>query len=70
VYERDGGAWRLIVLHEGLAIDEPGSGAAFKKVLPPAPETPKAEPAAEDKPASTAKAKKKKKRKPPPPSDD
>ena len=70
VYERNGETWRLIVLHEGLAIDEPGSGAAFKKVLPPAPETPKAEPAAEDKPASTAKAKKKKKRKPPPPSDD
>jgi ketosteroid isomerase-like protein len=72
VYAKDGAAWRLIVLHEGLAIDEPGSGAAFKKMLPPAPEAPRAEPAkpdADDKPASPVK-KKKKRRKPPPPSDD
>ncbi|HET7503574.1 MAG TPA: nuclear transport factor 2 family protein [Kofleriaceae bacterium] len=64
VYEKDGDGWRLAVLHEALAVDEPGSGAPFKKVVPPAPpppEPPKAQPAA-DKPASDATANKKKRR--------
>jgi ketosteroid isomerase-like protein len=66
VYARDGAGWKLIALHEALAIDEPGSGAAFKKVLPPEP--PKPEPVtdkpATDKPATdTATSKKKKPRK-------
>ncbi|HEU4735217.1 MAG TPA: nuclear transport factor 2 family protein [Kofleriaceae bacterium] len=64
VYEKEAGGWKLAALHEALAIDEPGSGAAFKKIVPPAPappEPPKAEPAA-DKPASDAPARKKKPR--------
>jgi ketosteroid isomerase-like protein len=88
VYDKDGPGpgWKLIALHEALAFDEPGSGTAFKKILPPAPpqpEPPKAEP---DKPAAetpaadkraddTAAVKKKKPRKkrapkPKPPADD
>src|SRR5262249_33446546 len=65
VYERDGAAWKLIVLHESVAIDQPGSGAAFKKIVPPAP---KAEPAKpDDRPAdATTKTKTKKKKKPRP----
>ncbi|HEX3473558.1 MAG TPA: nuclear transport factor 2 family protein [Kofleriaceae bacterium] len=74
VYEKDGAAWRLIVLHEGLAIDAPGSGTAYKKIVPAPPAPPRAEPARpEDKPADTAtakRAKKKKKPKPAPRSDD
>jgi ketosteroid isomerase-like protein len=65
IYQKDGAAWRMIALHEALAIDQPGSGTAFKKILPAAPapaEPAKASPA--DKPAdATAKAKTKKKRK-------
>ncbi|HEX8109306.1 MAG TPA: hypothetical protein VF516_16350, partial [Kofleriaceae bacterium] len=72
VYEKDGAAWQLIVLHEGLAIDEPGSGTAYKKIVP-AP--PRAEPAKPDdkKPGDTATAKAKparKKKKPAPKPDD
>lgn len=67
VYEKEGTAWKLMVLHEAIAIGEPGSGAPFKKIVPAAPEPPKAEPAkAEDKPApakkSKAKVKKSKKK--------
>jgi ketosteroid isomerase-like protein len=74
VYEKDGAAWKLIVLHEGLAIDAPGSGTAYKKIVPAAPAPPKAEPAKSDdpKPTATAKARptKKKKPKPAPKTDD
>jgi ketosteroid isomerase-like protein len=59
VYEKDAGAWKMILLHEALALDEPGSGASYKKILPPAPpEAPKAEPARTD----DAKARPKKKK--------
>ncbi len=76
VYEKDGAAWKLIVLHEGLAIGEPGSGTAFKKIVPAAPraEPARPEPARPDdaKPSdtATAKAKPKKKKKPAPKPDD
>ena len=73
VYEKDGAAWKLIVLHEGMAIGEPGSGAAYKKILPPAPEPPRPEPAKATRPddkkpsdAATAKTRKKKKPRPSP----
>lgn len=60
IYGRDGAAWKLIALHEAVAIDEPGAGAAFKKIVPAAP-APKAEPAAPaDKPTDTAAGKKSK----------
>lgn len=62
VYESDGDAWRLIALHESLALDEPGSGTAFKKIMPPAPERIEPEPA----PAPTTRKKVKPKRKPRP----
>ncbi|HEX7841038.1 MAG TPA: nuclear transport factor 2 family protein [Kofleriaceae bacterium] len=67
VYEKDGAAWRMIALHEAVALDEPGSGAAFKKILPPAtaaPEPPKAQPADPKSDTTTAKAKVRKKRRP------
>jgi ketosteroid isomerase-like protein len=67
VYEKDGAAWKLIALHEALAIDEPGSGAAFKKILPPAPvaaEPPRAQPADQKSSTPTEKAKTRKKRRP------
>jgi ketosteroid isomerase-like protein len=75
VYERDGAGWRLIALHEALAFGEPGAGAPFKKVLPPAPpppEPPRAEPADKkpDAPAQKKTKTKKKKRKPAPKEDD
>lgn len=43
VYEKDGASWGLIALHEAVAVDEPGSGAPFKKTLPPAPKPPEPE---------------------------
>jgi ketosteroid isomerase-like protein len=66
VYEKDGVAWKLIVLHEALALDEPGSGAAFKKIIPPAPppEPAKTDTAKADDTAATKPKKKKKKPKP------
>ena len=68
VYEKDGPAWKLIVLHEGLAIDAPGSGTAYKKIVPAAPAPPRAEPAKPDgpKPTATAKARPARKKKPKP----
>jgi ketosteroid isomerase-like protein len=69
VYEKDGAAWKLIVLHEGIAIDAPGSGTAYKKIVPAAPAPPRAEPAKPDDQKSTAtaaKAKPAKKKKPKP----
>ena len=63
IYQKDAGAWRMIALHEALAIDEPGSGTAFKKILPPAPPPEPAKAAPADKPDTTAKAKIKAKKK-------
>jgi ketosteroid isomerase-like protein len=60
IYERDAQAWKLIALHEAVAVGEPGAGAPFKKILPPAPAPePKVEPAkpAEAKPADAEPAK-------------
>jgi ketosteroid isomerase-like protein len=73
IYEKEGAAWKLIALHEAAAVAEPGSGAAFKKILPPEPakpEPPKVE-AAQDKKAddAPAKPKPKRKKKPRPPAD-
>jgi ketosteroid isomerase-like protein len=65
VYEKDGPGWKMSALHEALAIDEPGSGAPFKKILPPAPaapDPPKMD-SADKKPDDTVTAKKKKKKK-------
>jgi ketosteroid isomerase-like protein len=75
VYEKDGAAWKLIVLHEGLAIDEPGRGTAHKKIVPAAPAPPRAEPVRPDdsKSSSAASAKARptrKKKKPARKSDD
>lgn len=71
VFERAGDDWKLIMLHEAVALDQPGAGASFKKTVPPAPgvepEEPKPDPKAK-KPAKTkpkAKAKKPKKKKKP-----
>ncbi len=36
VFEKSGSEWKLIALHEAVAFDQPGSGASFKKILPPA----------------------------------
>ncbi len=56
VYEKDGGGWRLTALHESLAIDSPGEGAAFKKFAPP-PAAPKVEPKKVDEPPKVAAVK-------------
>jgi hypothetical protein len=70
VYAKEGAGWRMTALHEALAFDEAGSGAAWKKIVPPAPAPPpepakvetteaKADPATDKKPDDTAAAKKK-----------
>jgi len=67
VYEKDGAAWKMIALHESLAFDQPGSGAPFKKILPPAPPPPpKAEEPAKKDTAQKSRTKKKKKYRPDP----
>lgn len=57
VYVQDGGEWRLIALHESLALGEPGSGAGFKKILPPRPVEPKPAEVIADKPKDKGKGK-------------
>ena len=56
VFRKAGDDWRMMALHEALAFDVPGAGAALAKVAPPALPKP-AEPA---KPAAAAKPTKKK----------
>ncbi len=61
VYEKNGADWRMIALQESLAVEEPGTGAAYKKVVAPA--LPKVDPPpkpAEDAPPPKKKKKKKK----------
>ncbi len=59
VFEKAGAEWKMIALHESVAIDQPGSGVAFKKVLPPAPKEvvveAKVEPKVEKKPEKVEK---------------
>lgn len=59
VYARDGRDWTLIALQHSLAVDEPGIGANFKKVTPPAI---KAEPPPPKTEAPPKKPKRKKKK--------
>ncbi|HUJ57423.1 MAG TPA: nuclear transport factor 2 family protein [Kofleriaceae bacterium] len=68
VFEKAGADWKLIALHESLALDAPGAATALKKIAPP-PE-PKAEPAAPPKTADAPPRKKRHKKKKPPPEDD
>ena len=57
VYEKDGADWKLIALHESVALAEPGAGASFKKVVPPKPAEPKpVEVVIADKPKDGKKA--------------
>ena len=74
VYEKDGDNWKLIALQESLAVDEPGSGESFVKVLPPAPRPPEPPPeekkVEKDKKKDKDETKKKKKKKPKKASDD
>lgn len=67
VYEKTAGEWKMIALQESLAVDAPGVGAPFKKVVAPA--LPKVEEPPK-KPDDTPPKKKKKKKKKPPPTDD
>jgi ketosteroid isomerase-like protein len=71
VFEKSGSEWKMIALHEALAFDQAGAGAAFKKTLPPAPKEPEpaAEPVAKKKKDEPEK-KKKKKKKPKPAADE
>ena len=64
VFEKNHGDWRLIALQESLALDEPGIGANFKKVTPPAvkAEEPPPPPKDDDKLKKKKHKKKKKKR--------
>ncbi|MBA2542981.1 MAG: nuclear transport factor 2 family protein [Deltaproteobacteria bacterium] len=79
VFEKAGNEWTLIALHEALAVDQAGAGAAFKKTLPPAPKEPEIEAEGEKPPKKKAAKpakdedpppKKKKKKKKPKPKDD
>jgi ketosteroid isomerase-like protein len=69
VFEKNGADWKMIALQESLAVDEPGTGAAFKKVVAPAlpKEEPPPPPPKKDEPPPPKKKKKKKKK---PASDD
>jgi ketosteroid isomerase-like protein len=65
VYEKAGAGWKMIALHEAIAFDEPGSGTAWKKIVPPAPQAPappKLEPT-DKNPDGTATAKEKRRSK-------
>ena len=68
VYEKNGNDWKLIALQESIAVDEPGTGASYKKVVAPA--LPKVEEAPPPKKKEEAPKKKKKKKKKKPKSDD
>jgi hypothetical protein len=57
VFEKDGDTWKMIALHESLALDEPGSGAAFVKILPPAPRPPEPPPEVKDEKKDKKKGK-------------
>jgi ketosteroid isomerase-like protein len=68
IFERSADSWTMIALQESLALDEPGVGANFKKVvapaLPPPPEeAKKPDDAGKKKKTTTTKKKKKKKKK-------
>jgi len=60
IYEKSGDGWTLLALQESLAVDEPGVGANFKKITPPAV---KAEPPPPPPPPKKDEPKKKKKKK-------
>ena len=79
VYEKNGDDWRMIALQESLAVEQPGTGVAFKKVvapllpLAPAVAVAAAKPVADAQTTTTTtktKKTKKKKRKKPKPVDD
>jgi ketosteroid isomerase-like protein len=38
IFERAGDNWKMIALQESAAVDAPGSGTAWKKIVPPKPE--------------------------------
>lgn len=65
VFEQADGGWRLIALHEAVALDAPGAGAELIKILPPAPEVapPPATAESDAKPKKPKKPKKTKKKK-------
>ena len=67
VFEKNGEGWKMILLQESVALDEPGAGASFVKILPPAPKPPEPPPevkdAKKDDKAKTETTKKKKKKK-------
>ncbi|MCW5804747.1 MAG: nuclear transport factor 2 family protein [Deltaproteobacteria bacterium] len=44
IFAKAGTTWKLIALHESLAIDAPGAGAPWKKILPPKAPEPKEPP--------------------------
>jgi ketosteroid isomerase-like protein len=64
IFEKSEGAWSMIALQESLALDEPGIGANFKKVTPPAvkQDEPPPQPREDEKPKKSVKKKKKKKK--------
>lgn len=61
VYERAGDDWKMISLQESLAVDEPGVGANFKKITPPAIKADDPPPPPKDDDKKPKKKKKKKK---------
>ena len=57
LFERNEDGWKMIALHEALAIDAPGAGAEFVKVVPGAAKQP--EPAQNEHKADKKKDEKK-----------
>ncbi|HEX4422982.1 MAG TPA: nuclear transport factor 2 family protein [Kofleriaceae bacterium] len=52
IYEKDGAGWKLAMLHEAVALDEPGAGVPFKKIVPGPASAAPAAPAAPPTPAA------------------
>ncbi len=69
VYVRDGAGWTMLALDESLAIDQPGTGTAFRKIVPPPP-PPKVVEKPPETVATTAPPTKKKKKDKKPVDDD
>jgi len=63
VFEKGDSGWKMIALQESLAIDEPGAGTSFAKIVPAKKDQPKVEEPPAEEPKTKPKKKKKKKKK-------
>jgi len=63
VFEKNGDGWKMIALHESLAVDEPGAAKGFLKFMPPSQKQPDPPPEVEDNKKPDKKVDKKTKNK-------